>query len=237
MAAATKFVSRNRIAALVAVTAVVVGVVCWGNPPGRRPAPVTAAGARPGEARERVRGSALLPGPSPQAGPPVATATSGATGRTHDLHGARSAALGYVRALADLVVMTEADAVATQRAMASADAAEVLVAELQARLAGLRRRWPPGSLTYRVAPLATRVVVDGADAATVDVWYVGVVAGARLPTYEEWVTETYRLVWERDDWRVTAHTSAPGPRPDPGTQAPATAPELEARLAGFESAS
>jgi len=165
------------------------------------------------------------------------TTTAGATGRIHDLAGARSAALDYVRALADLVVMTESDAVAAQRSMASVDAAESLVAEVQSRLADLRRTWPTGSLTYRVAPLATRVVAESADAATVDVWYVGVVAGERLPTYEEWVTETYRLVWERDDWRVAAHTSAPGPRPDPGPQAPATAPEIEARLAGFEAAS
>jgi len=160
-----------------------------------------------------------------------------AAGRTHDLAGARSAALDYVRALAELVLMTESDAVATQRAMASVDAAETLVSDLRSRLADLRRTWPAGSLTYRVAPLATRVVAESADVATVDVWYVGVVAGAPLPTYEEWVTETYRLVWERDDWRVAAHTSAPGPRPDPGAQVPATAPEIEARLAGFESTS
>ena len=216
------------------VTAVVVGVVYWGQPPGRRPAPVTAAGAPTGEARGQGRGSAPLPGPSPEAGASAAPPAAGAKGRTHDVAGARSAALACVRALADLVVMEESDAVATQRAMASAGAAESLVADLRSRLAVVRRTWPAGSLTYRVAPLATRVVAESTDTVTVDVWYVGVVAGERLPTYEEWVTETYRLVWEDDDWRVAAHSSTPGPRPDPGAQAPATAPEVEARLAGFE---
>lgn len=229
-----RIISPTKIAALVAVTAVVVGVVYWGQPPGRRPAPVTATGAPAGDDRGQGRRSAPLPGPSPEAGASLPPPAGRPTGRTHDIAGAHSAALACVRALADMVAMEEADAVATQRAMASAEAAETLVADLRARLADLRRTWPTGSLTYRVAPLATRVVADGADAATVDVWYVGVVAGARLPTYEEWVTETYRLVWEGDDWRVAAHSSTPGPRPDPGTQAPATAPEVEARLSGFE---
>lgn len=208
MAPPARIISPTKIAALAAVTAVVVGVVYRGQPP--------------------------LPGPSPEARASLPPPAGRRTGRTHDIAGARNAALACVRALADLVAMEEADAVAIQRAMASADAAETLVADLRVRLANLRRTWPTGSLTYRVAPLATRVVADGADAATVDVWYVGVVAGARLATYEEWVTETYRLVWEGDDWRVAAHSSAPGPRPDPGAQAPATAPEVEARLSGFE---
>ena len=60
------------------------------------------------------------------------------------------------------------------------------------------------------------------------------VAGRGLPTYEEWVTQSYRLVWERDDWRIARETETAGPRPEPGRQSPAGAGELEARLAGFE---
>ncbi len=118
--------------------------------------------------------------------------------------------------------------------MASTAAADGLVADLQAKLASLHRAWPPGSLTYRVSPLAVRVVEEAADAMRAEVWYVGVVWGRNLAPYEEWVTESYRLVWERHDWRVAAQASTPGPRPDPGRQAPEEPSQLEARLAGFE---
>jgi hypothetical protein len=105
---------------------------------------------------------------------------------------------------------------------------------MQAKLATLRKVWPVGAITYRVAPLAVRVRMAGPDAASAEVWYVGVVAGRGIPTYEEWVTQSFKMVWERDDWRIAAESDAPGPRPDPGRQSPATAAELDSRLAGFE---
>ena len=123
---------------------------------------------------------------------------------------------------------------AAKRAMASSASADQLVAAMTSKLATLRKVWPVGAITYRVAPLAVRVRMDGPDAASADVWYVGVVAGRGIPTYEEWVTQSFTLVWERDDWRIAAESDAPGPRPDPGRQSPATPAELDARLAGFE---
>ena len=57
---------------------------------------------------------------------------------------------------------------------------------------------------------------------------------SRMDHYEEWVTQSFKLLWERDDWRLAAESDAPGPRPDPGRQSPATAAELDSRLVGFE---
>ena len=155
-------------------------------------------------------------------------------GHGHDADGAKAAAVAFAQAYGTLIALDENGAVAAKRAMATAAAADQLVADMGARLAALRRRWPVGAITYRVAPLAVRVRMDGADAAGVDVWYVGVVAAKGLPTYEEWVTQSYRLEWERDDWRMASEVESPGPRPDPGRQSPASPAELEARLAGFE---
>jgi hypothetical protein len=155
-------------------------------------------------------------------------------GRSHDRLGAREAALDLVKASERLVVMELPDALAAQRSVSAAASADALVEQLRAELGPLRRVWPAGSLTYRVAPLAVRVVEDGPDAARAEVWCVGVVAGRDLATYEEWLTVSYRLVWEGDDWRLAARSESPGPRPDPGRQSPATPAELEARLARFE---
>ena len=206
-----------------------------------------------------VAGQLLLPGssesgetasePPSRAGEAVAPASSvpglipaGATtvvagvpmGYRHDRAGAKAAAAGFAQAYGLLVALDEAGAVAAKRATASSAAAPELVAAMQAKLATLRKVWPVGAITYRVAPLAVRVRMDGPDAAAAEVWYVGVVAGRGIPTYEEWVTQSFTLVWERDDWRIAAESDAPGPRPDPGRQSPATAAELDSRLAGFE---
>lgn len=163
-----------------------------------------------------------------------ADANVGGNGRRHDRLGARQAALDLVKASERLVLMELPDALAAQRSLSAAASADSLVEQLRAELAEVRQVWPPGSLTYLVAPLSVRVVEDGPDAARVDVWYVGVVAGRNLATYEEWLTVSYRLVWEGQDWRLAARSESPGPRPDPGRQAPATSAELEARLARFE---
>jgi hypothetical protein len=155
-------------------------------------------------------------------------------GYRHDAGGAKAAAATFAQAYGTLVALDEAGAVAAKRAMASTAAAPGLVAAMQAKLATLRRVWPVGAISYRVAPLAVRVRMEGPDAATADVWYVGVVAGRGIPTYEEWVTQSFELVWERDDWRIAAERDSRGPRPAPGRQSPATPAELDSRLAGFE---
>lgn len=225
------------------VVGALVGVIVVGQLafPGRKQSSGEDAVARAAAATLPVTPS---PAPAPAGPGGVALPPLGATtvvagvpmGYRHDAEGAKAAAASFAQAYGTLVASDEAGAVTAKRAMASAASADQLVADMRTKLAALRRVWPVGAISYRVAPLAVRIRMDGADAATADVWYVGVVAGRGLPTYEEWVTETYRLVWERNDWRIASDVEAAGPRPDPGRQSQASAGELEARLVGFEAA-
>jgi hypothetical protein len=226
----------RRLATVVIVAALVAATSC-GEPRSRQPrrAPRTVASAVSEAAAGGLgRGEAVsfVAGP---AGP--TTVVDGAPmGYRQNRAGAKAAGVSFARLNESLVQMSEAAAGAAWRAMAAHSATEDLVADVVARLARVRRRWAPGELTYRVAPLAVRVTQAAPAAMRVEVWYVGVVAGANLASYEEWVTETYELVWERGDWRVLAFSEVPGPRPRPGAQEPTTAAEIEARLAGFEAA-
>lgn len=173
------------------------------------------------------------PASCPDPGP--TTVVDGApAGFCPDAAGARAAGVAFARLNERLVGLDSEAAGAVWRAMAAQASAEALVADVVSRLARLRETWPPGTLTYRVAPLAVRAVEVSATEFDVDVWYVGVVAGAGIATYEEWVTDSYRLVWERDDWRVAAFSDTPGPRPAPGYQPADDPADLEARLVGFE---
>ncbi|MDQ6839655.1 MAG: hypothetical protein M3137_15345 [Actinomycetota bacterium] len=229
---------RGLVVVGVLVAVVVVGQLLL---PGRKPSPQR-AGAAP---RAAVVADLATASPAAAAGaigagvqPLGATVVVAGVpmGYRHDAGGAKAAATSFAEAYGTLMALDEAGAVAAKRTMATTAAADQLVADMRAKLAALRRVWRVGAITYRVAPLAVRVRMLGADAANADVWYVGVVAGKGLPTYEEWVTETYRLVWERNDWHMASDVEAAGPRPDPGRQAPATAAELDARLVGFEAA-
>ena len=224
-----------RLAALVAASTIVAGVASCGQPrtqQARRPAgsvspavPVAGTGEL---------GGGTLPASLPEHAGPSTVVDGAPMGYRRDLAGAKAAAVSFARLNQALVQMDEADVTTAWRAMSATAAADGLVADVAARLGALRQRWPRGTLSYRVAPLAVRASEVGPDQMRVEVWYVGIVAGRDLPTYEEWVTETYRLVWERGDWRVAAFSDTPGPRPAPGSQQPASAAEIEARLAGFE---
>lgn len=167
---------------------------------------------------------------------PTAVVDGAPIGFRHDAAGARAAGLVWARLNSSLVGMDEPAAEAAWRAIAADGSTEVLLADVRARLTAIRQRWAPGELAYRVAPLGVRVVADGPDAMRVDVWYVAVLAGRDLPAKEDWVTETYRLIWQRGDWRVAAFADAPGPRPLPGSLPPAGPGQVEARLADFEAA-
>jgi len=196
-----------------------------------KPTPVRAPAAAPVV-------TVAVPAAAP-AGPSRATTVVAGVpmGYSHDPAGAKAAAAGFAQAYGTLVALDDAGAEAARRAMVSSRSAENLVADMHTKLTALRRTWPVGAITYQVAPLAVRVRMDGPDAANADVWYVGVVSGVRIATYEEWVTQSYRLVWERGDWRMAAEADSPGPRPDPGRQVGATPAELTTRLAGFEAMS
>ena len=215
--------------------AVLVGVAAGCGQPRSQPAATPAAVSTTVVAPAAGElGSGSIPSAPPDLVGPTTTVDGAPMGYRRDAAGARAAGTSFTRLNEALVQMSEPEAAAAWRAMSAQAAADQLVAEVGARLASLRQRWPRGQLSYRVAPLAVRVAEIAPDDMEVAVWYVGVVAARGLPTYEEWLTDTYRLVWERDDWRVASLVDTAGPRPAPGTQEPASPAEIEARLAGFE---
>ena len=226
MSASVTAARRRALVVLVITAVVVVGLVVW--PTQGHQSPAATAGGRQAPA------SAVGTGEEAPSAVFARTASVPETTHSRDAAGARAAALALVEFGEQLVALDDQAALDARRSMSASGAADALVEQLRAELAELRRGWPKGTLSYRVAPLAVRVAPAGADAFKVDVWYVGVVAGRNIPTYEEWNTETLRLVWERDDWRMTSLATTPGPRPTPSRQAQATAAELDARLAGFE---
>lgn len=180
--------------------------------------------------------------PRPASPPPGAAepatddpASWASTRFAHDAEGATDAALAYLAAGPSLATMDEHEAVAAQRAMAAASAADELAAGLRAQRAALVDGFGLGPLRWWVAPLATSVTTDGPDAAEVTIWYVSVVAPSGRPTYEDWRLARTRLVWEGETWRVASEHDGPGPRP--GVLArpePSSPAELAGALAGFE---
>lgn len=174
--------------------------------------------------------------PSAVSAPSPASPTTSAVAPTfaHDADGARATALAYLAAGPSIAAMDENDAVAAQRAMASATAADDLATSLRDQRAALVEGFGPGPLRWWVAPLATSVAGRGPDAAEVSIWYVSVVAPPGRPPYEDWRLARTGLVWEAGTWRVASEHDGPGPRP--GVLArpePSSPAELTGALAGF----
>jgi hypothetical protein len=154
-------------------------------------------------------------------------------GYSHDAAGAAAAALGFTRFNEVLVDMGEAEATQALGVMA-ASGSDDLVQKTRGDLARVQARWPAGTLSYRVAPMGVSVHTDGPYAADVRVWYVGVVAADNAPTYEDWATDRYRLVWEDDDWRVEGFSTDPGPRPSVARPTAPDAAASQAAVAGLD---
>lgn len=213
-------------------TAVLVAVVVESPSPRRQTSPTSQPVTTPST---RVIPAAVVGGRPVAAGHPGPTTTvSGVPmGYAHSPAGAEAAAVEFVLLAGPLVAMGEDAALDAQRTMATTAAAEGLVASLKAQLTALRQGFT-GQVTYRVAPVATRVNPVGTDEVDVAVWYVGVVTAAGISPYEDWRTVRYRLVWERGDWRVAAEADTRGPRPAALPQLePTPTAELEAALSGF----
>jgi len=155
-------------------------------------------------------------------------------GYTHSPAGAEAAAVAFLRLDSALVGMTDEAASAAKRVIASATVADALVADLVVKLGALRKGYPGGAMLYRIGVLASRLTPTNADRVRVELWHVGVVSPPASVPYEEWSTQRYELVWERDDWRVAGEASTPGPRPLPLPRGEPSGPgQLEAALAGF----
>ncbi len=155
-------------------------------------------------------------------------------GYSHSPAGAEAAGIACLRLDGALVGMSDQDASAAKRVIASSAAADGLVANVVAKLAALRKGYPGGATRYRIGVLATRVSPASVDRVRVELWYVGVVSPPGAVPYEDWTTQRYELVWERNDWHDAGEASTPGPRPLPLPGGDPSGPgQLEAALAGF----
>ena len=151
--------------------------------------------------------------------------------------GAQAAAVAYLRMASLLIGLDGAQAEAAVRRTAAEGSADAQVAETAKRLVELRKVLASGSgaTRYSQAVLATRVYSFTPGRARVAVWNVGVLArqGA-APPQASWSVDTFDLVWEHDDWKVWAVTTAAGPTPTlAGGSSVSSAVLMEARLSGF----
>ncbi len=221
------------LAAAVAAAVVIATVVLLSRD-GEQPASMATVAMAPAAMSSPSAPGVSPPPPAPAGAGPTIMVGGVAMGYAHSPAGAEAAAVGFLRLDSALVAMSDEAASAAKRVIASSSAAEALVADVVAKLATLRRGYPGGATLYRIGVLASRVSPASADRVRVELWHVGVISPPAAMPYEEWSTQRYELVWERDDWRVAGEASTPGPRPLPLPRGEPSGPgQLEAALAGF----
>lgn len=206
--------------------------------------------AEDGESRSRLkaRGATAHSAAAPDGeGAPSSPAPAGPArfergipvGFARSVDGAVAAAASFVctgQALLDMDPLAAEEAI---RQMSSAATAERQVADTLARLRIARSTLAAGTgpTVYRQAALGWRVESYSPDRTRVAVWNVGVLAREGVaPPQAGWAVSTFDLVWEAGDWKVFEERITPGPAPLlDNSAAPATAAQLIASLAGFES--
>jgi hypothetical protein len=73
---------------------------------------------------------------------------------------------------------------------------------------------PKPVIVLRSIPIGYRVERYSAGAATIAVWYVGIVgSGATVQPQQSWRTQIVTLVWEGGAWKVASFESSAGPTP------------------------
>jgi hypothetical protein len=86
---------------------------------------------------------------------------------------------------------------------------------------------PRPVIVLRSVPVGYRVERFSPRAATVAIWYVGIVgSGATVEPQQSWQTQIVSLVWEQRGWRVSAFESSAGPTP-PLSSAEAAQPSVD----------
>lgn len=146
--------------------------------------------------------------------------------------GARTAAVDYLEATEEAILLSPIEAAAMQRTMATTEFAEEFGADTELRMTELLSAVPAG-ITLRVAPIEARVVADG-DGWFVSIWYVQAITISAESVVDDWRTANYRLRWEDGTWKIAAFDSERGPMPGRGTQPPSASPEqFETILADF----
>lgn len=147
--------------------------------------------------------------------------------------GARAAAIAYLEATETAVTLRPSEAAEWARETASADFADALAADTEARMVELWDTVPAG-ITLRLAPIETRVVADGEDW-EVAVWFVEAITIGSEGVVDDWRTASYRMVWEAGTWKIDAFSSERGPMPGRGTSPASETPAgFEALLTGFD---
>ena len=228
MPAASPIDRRRRTAWLVAAVAVAAGFL----------AGVAVSRTRPADTARRVPvASAVADEPGVDRPGPSALIDGAPAGFARTPEGAVAAAAAFVTTGQALLDVDPLSAEAAVREMASTAGADRQVRDALEDLTGLRNalRSGSGSIVFRQGVLATRLVAMTADAATVEVWSVGVLTRRGIaPPQAGWRTSRLELVWERGDWHVDRETIEPGPAPVLDDSAvPATADQLLDALDGF----
>ena len=95
---------------------------------------------------------------------------------------------------------------------------------------------PRPVIVLRSFPVGYRVERFSRNAATIAVWYVGIVgSGATVEPQQSWRTQVISFVWERGAWRVSSFESSLGPTPPLSTAEIAGTPgELFGAIPRFE---
>jgi hypothetical protein len=95
---------------------------------------------------------------------------------------------------------------------------------------------PKPVIVLRSVPVGYRVERFSAGAATVAVWYVGIVgSGATVQPQQSWRTQIVTLVWDDGTWKVSSFESSAGPTPPLSTAEIAEPPgELFLAIPRFE---
>jgi hypothetical protein len=95
---------------------------------------------------------------------------------------------------------------------------------------------PAPVIVLRSVPVGYRIEQFSSSAATVAVWYVGIVgSGATVQPQQSWRTQVVSLVWENGAWKVNSFRSSGGPTPPLSTaEVPGSASELFATVPRFQ---
>jgi hypothetical protein len=151
--------------------------------------------------------------------------------------GAMAAAAAYVTTGQRLLDMDPFAAERAVRRIAANAYADRFAAETMRQLAAARQALDGGSgpIVYRQAVVAHRVEAFDPERARVAIWNVGVLTREGVaPPQASWAISSFDLVWEDDDWRISAETIVPGPAPILDDSAPpATTAQYIAELDGF----
>jgi hypothetical protein len=197
-----------------------------------------AIGSRIASSREsspRVVETTSLPGTGPTPDPPARTPTAPTRA------GAVAAAARSITAFDGDVLLEPVRLRAVVGRIASAASRARLIEAFDQASAQTRAKLgadtvPKPVIVLRSVPIGYRVEAYSADAATVAVWYVGIVgSGATVQPQQSWRTQIVTFVWEDGAWKVSSFASSAGPTPPLSTAEIAEPPgELFAAIPRFE---